>query len=107
MAAISENIKRLREVNGYSQTDLAQKIGVTRAAVSQYENGVTIPRMGVIERMAHVFSVPKSELIESKSEYAVISLFTDDETELLELYRSLPTIAKRALLAGLREYGNK
>ena len=40
-------------------------------------------------------------------EYSVTSLYTDDETELVELYRSLPTRAKRALLAGLREYGNK
>ena len=105
MTAIGDNIKRLREKNGYSQAELADKLGKTRAAISQYENGSTIPRMGVIENMAQLFHVPKSELIES--EYSVISLYTEEENELIEQFRSLPTNAKRALLTALREYGNK
>ena len=107
MSAIGENIRRLREQNGYSQAKLAEKVGVTRAAISQYENGTTIPRMGVIERMARLFGIPKSELIENRVEYGYISIMTDDEEELIERFRVLPESGKRALLAGLREYGNQ
>ena len=39
------------------------------------------------------------------SDYAVISLWSDSEQELVELFRTLPDSGKRALLAGLREYG--
>lgn len=41
------------------------------------------------------------------SEYAVVNLWSDSERELIELYRALPEKGKRALLAGLREYGNQ
>ena len=104
MATIGENIKKLREKNGMSQSELAAKIGKSRTAVWQYERGDTIPRMGAIEEMARVFGVKKSAIIESRTEYGFLNLATDDERELVELYRQLPTKAQRALLAGLREY---
>ena len=63
MAAIHDNIKALREHAGYSQEDLGKKIGKTRSAISQYESGKIIPRMGVIENLATVFNVKKSEIL--------------------------------------------
>lgn len=60
MSSIGANIKNLREQHGMSQNELAAKIGKSRAAISQYEHGNTIPRMGVIEDMARVFGVKKS-----------------------------------------------
>lgn len=104
MATIGENIKKLREKNGMSQSELAAKIGKSRTAVWQYERGDTIPRMGAIEDMARVFGVKKSAIIESRTEYAFVNLANDDERELIELYRQLPTKAQRALIVGLREY---
>lgn len=107
MAAIGENIKNLREKNGMSQAELAAKIGKSRAAVSQYEHGETIPRMGVIEDMAHVFGVKKSAIIESRVDFGFVSLASDDERELVEFYRMLPTKSQHALIAGLRDYFEK
>lgn len=63
MAAIKDNIKELRERAGYSQEELGIKLGKTRSAVSQYESGKIIPRMGVIEELASIFGVSKSEII--------------------------------------------
>lgn len=104
MASIGENIKRLREKNGLSQSDLASKVGKTRTAIWQYERGDTIPRMGVIEDMAKLFDVPKGEIIESTVNYAIVNIRDDEEQELIKLYRQLPKNAKKALIAGLREY---
>ena len=104
MATIGENIKKLREKNGMSQSELAAKIGKSRTAVWQYERGDTIPRMGAIEEMARVFGVKKSAIIENRTEYGFLNLATDDERELIELYRQMSDKAQRALLAGLREY---
>lgn len=104
MATIGENIKKLREQHGMSQSELAAKIGKSRTAVWQYERGETIPRMGVIEDMARLFGVKKSAIIENRVEYGYLNLATDDEHELIELYRQLPTKAQRAILAGLRDY---
>lgn len=63
MASIGKNIRTLRENAGMSQDQLGERIGKTRSAVSQYESDKIVPRMGVIEEIAHVFDVSKSELI--------------------------------------------
>ena len=104
MSSIGENIRDLREKNDMSQAELAAKIGKSRAAVSQYEHGDTIPRMGVIEEMARVFRVPKSEIIESNVNYMMVNLMSDDERELIELYRALSPRGQQALMSGLRDY---
>ena len=66
MGTISDNIKRLREDADMSQDQLGQRLGKTRSAISQYEAGKIIPRMGVIEDIAAVFNVPKSEILGEK-----------------------------------------
>lgn len=63
MTSIKDNIKRLRENAGLSQEELGDKIGKTRSAVSQYESGKIVPRMGVIEDLAAIFHVQKSEIL--------------------------------------------
>lgn len=107
MATIGENIKNLREKNGWSQAELASKIGKTRSAISQYEHNETTPRMGVIEDLARVFGVKKRNIIEQSVTYAVVSLddgLSEDEKELVRLFRQMPNKGKAALLAGLHEY---
>ena len=60
---IGHNIKRLREERGMTQTDLAKVVGASDKAVSTWENGTAIPRIGKVEKMAQYFNVPKSEII--------------------------------------------
>ena len=104
MSAIGRNIKRLRLEHNMSQADLANRIGKTHSAVSMYESGEIEPRMGVVEKLAEVFGVPKSEIIESRYEYAAVSLYNDDERELLELYRSASDGMRNAVLGNLRAF---
>ena len=42
--SIGKNIKRIRENAGMSQYDLAKKLNVSQAAVSQFENGKNPPQ---------------------------------------------------------------
>lgn len=62
--SIAYNIRKLREVFDLTQADLAEVAGVTKNAVSQWENGRAEPRMGAIERMAACYGLRKSYLIE-------------------------------------------
>ncbi len=41
MAKVSKSIKKLRSENGMTQDALAEKICVTRQAISSWENGVS------------------------------------------------------------------
>lgn len=73
--AIGDNIKRLRIANHLSQSELGKIAGVTDKAVSTWESGNKIPRMGAIERMAAYFGVKKSELIDGKSSFTPLSQY--------------------------------
>ena len=64
--AISDNIKELRERFGLTQSRLGEIAGVSDKAVSTWENGTSVPRMGAIQKMADYFGIQKSEIIEDK-----------------------------------------
>lgn len=40
---LNERIKQLRKQSGYSQMQLAKKLHLTQGAISQWENGLTVP----------------------------------------------------------------
>ena len=84
--AISDNIKELRERFGLTQAQLGEIAGVSDKAVSTWENGSSVPRMGAIQRMADHFGVAKSDIIEDKEK-----LTPEDEldNELISLLADL------------------
>lgn len=49
---IAENIKRLREAHDMTQEEFGKIAGVSAMAVSQWENGRAVPRMGAVEKLA-------------------------------------------------------
>ena len=61
--AIGENIKRLRESRGLTQSQLGDAIGVTDKAVSTWESGTRMPRMNVVDRLAAFFGIDKRDLL--------------------------------------------
>ena len=53
----------LREKNGMKQADLANKLGVTPAAVSKWENGSSKPRVEMLFQVVHLLGVRVEELM--------------------------------------------
>ena len=66
---ISSNIKYLRELNGLTQEQLANKLNVARSTVTQWETGWSTPRMGMIQKLAGAFGVDVSEIVSDKKKY--------------------------------------
>ncbi len=56
-------IKELREKNGLTQYQLAEKLGVSDKTVSKWETGNGYPDVTLLEPIAKVFSVSVTELI--------------------------------------------
>ena len=60
-----EIILDLRTRNGLSQDELAEKIFVTRQAVSRWENGETIPGIETLKLLSKLFDVSINTLLGS------------------------------------------
>ena len=65
--SIAENIKRLRTSENLSQAEFGKIAGVTDKAVSTWEAGLKVPRMGAIEKIAAHFGIPKSSILDDFS----------------------------------------
>ena len=60
---LGENIRLLRMSRGYNQTQFAQLLGATQAAVSSWESGKREPELWIIFDIANQFHVSVSSLI--------------------------------------------
>ena len=58
-----QTIKNLREKKGFTQTELAEKIGVCSKAVSKWETAKGLPDITLIEPIANALSVSVMELM--------------------------------------------
>ena len=60
---LAEQIAALRKKHGFSQEELGEKLGVSRQAVSKWENGTTAPSTTNLMAMAKLFGVEAAELL--------------------------------------------
>ena len=56
-------IRRLRTEKGLSQDELAEKLFVTRQAVSRWENGETTPNTETLKQLSRLFDVSINTLL--------------------------------------------
>ncbi|MBP2028124.1 transcriptional regulator with XRE-family HTH domain [Acetoanaerobium pronyense] len=60
-----EKIKELRKKRGFSQSELAEKIGVTQKTICNYENGTRFPKgQKIINGFADIFDVSIDYLLD-------------------------------------------
>lgn len=65
---LADKIIRLRKKNGWSQEELAEKMQVSRQAVSKWEGAQTIPDLGKILMMGNLFGVTTDYLLKDEME---------------------------------------
>lgn len=65
---LADKIIDLRKKNGWSQEELAEKLGVSRQAVSKWESAQAIPDLGRVLAMADLFSVTTDYLLRDENE---------------------------------------
>ena len=58
-----ENLQKLRKEKGFSQEQLAEKLGVTRQSVSKWESGASYPEMDKIVSLCNMFHCDLDVLI--------------------------------------------
>lgn len=77
-----KNLERLRKDAKLSQTELAEKIGLTQQVVSGYEKGKSYPNLEVLCKIADTFHVSVDSLLDhyvveedNKMEMRLLSYF--------------------------------
>lgn len=48
----NENLKKIRKEKGYTQEELATKVGVVRQTVSKWEKGLSVPDADILRKIA-------------------------------------------------------
>ena len=66
--SFAEQIKLLRTKHNLTQNELAKKIGVTRQAYANYEQGTREPSMDIIKKLCILFDCTSDELLEIDTE---------------------------------------
>ena len=56
-------IKAARINKGYSQAQAAEKIGISKETLSNYERGKSYPDVPILKKIEEVYEVPYNQLI--------------------------------------------
>ena len=82
-----EKIKELRTARGWTQADLARRLGITRIGVNSWEQGLSVPSPASLVELAKIFSVSTDYLlgVESLDTVNVTGLKKRDVAVLAEL----------------------
>ncbi len=99
-------IARLRTASGWTQQELADRIAVSRVAISHFEMGLQVPSERTVTLLASVFKLEPGELVAdtyyplAKAERlpVVVAHYTKAEQELCLLQRDLDWIERIAHL---------
>lgn len=70
---MQNRLKELRAVEGWSQADLANRLGVSRQTVNALEKGRYDPSLPLAFKLARVFSTPIEELFQPTDEEITVN----------------------------------
>lgn len=90
---MADRIQYLRKTNGISQEELADKLGVSRQAVSKWESEQSLPDLGKIITMSDYFKVTTDYILKG------IEPVADKEQKSSELTSKILYIASTAFVA--------
>ena len=63
---LKDNLAMLRNLHGFSQEELAEKINISRQAYAKWERGDTIPDVEKCSRLAEIFGVSIDSLVKTE-----------------------------------------
>ena len=68
MNMLKDNLVMLRKLNGYSQEQIADRIGISRQAYAKWEQGLTVPDIEKASKLADVYGIPMDNLMKAQNE---------------------------------------
>ncbi|WP_051633202.1 helix-turn-helix domain-containing protein [Thermonema rossianum] len=81
MFYLGKNIRFLRKRKGWTQEELANRIGKKKSIIGNYEKGVTEPNLGILMRLGELFGVYWAHLVDCDLTGEQDSPFVSDEIQ--------------------------
>lgn len=79
-----ETLKKLRKNNGFTQKELGSYLGLSKAVISKYENGMGYPTLDVLVRIADYFGVTTDYMLGvAKGKTVDVSSLTDSQIDVI------------------------
>ncbi|MBQ3803179.1 MAG: helix-turn-helix transcriptional regulator [Oscillospiraceae bacterium] len=115
MATMGERIKQLRKENGWTQTELAEKMGVTKGTVSTWETDSRRPAFETLDQLCDLFDrsmgyvtgqsdIPgHSRMTQEEAIDVVLSVEEEELSEYAQKYARLDEFGRKAVQAIIRE----
>lgn len=69
-----ENLLRLMRERGYSQNQLAKKIGISTTALNKWVRGITTPRNDKIDKLCQILDCQRSDLLSDRNDIPNLSV---------------------------------
>ena len=60
---IADNIRFFRKANNLTQEELSKQLGGSKNLVSNYENGISMPDIYTLVKLADIFDITLDELV--------------------------------------------
>ena len=101
--SFGKQMRLRREALGLSRAELAEELGVSPSAISNYENGLSSPKEDILLKLFDALQVDPNYLFRG-SFRAERAAFSREEQDLIEAYRALPPIGRetvRSLISSL------
>ena len=109
---ISRNLTYYLEKNGMTQLDLAERLGVSQAAVSNWCKGIKMPRMNKVDSICDILQIKRSDLMEEhdnsyyiENDAKDIANFLKDNPEYKVLFDASRKVKKDDIERALKAVG--
>ena len=85
---VADRIKVLREQSDMTQAELARRLGITRASVNAWEQGISVPSTQCIVELAEMFKVSTDYLlgVDTSASVSVAGL-NEKDIQLIQLFQ--------------------
>ena len=70
-ANLADNIRDLRTAKKLTQSELAERVGVTKGTISAYEVGTRLPSYDILIKLAQIFRVSTDNLLGFSQKYVI------------------------------------
>lgn len=96
---LADKIIKLRKKNGWSQEELAEKMNVSRQAVSKWESAQSVPDLGKLLQLAELFGVTTDYLLKDDIEDEEVTTDNDSVVRRVSLEEAVAYLNWRAVAA--------